>query len=256
MMGNTVSFSLFYEKGAPWYLLAMFWYYLLIPVISKLNSRILLIVASVLTTMLIPFYDGDNSFLALTKTINFLPFFLLGYYYDCTKERLKVLHELMSRKISKFLSWAFLVLIALMVYLQLDTVKSLEGLMYGDKSFGTLGFSSAEGICIKLLYLIIVTLMIICSLYSVPFNTNILSYIGSRTLAVYIGHILLRPIIFKADPFSYMNNDIIILVFVCIISFAEVILLSWKPFSIICNSAFSLKKFINNNINRIKEKKI
>lgn len=72
--------------SAPWYLIGMAWWYAATPMLSRLPAPVGLAV-SLCASLASGCIDLSNGFLAISRSLAFLPFFSLGYY--CTTEQLE-----------------------------------------------------------------------------------------------------------------------------------------------------------------------
>ena len=238
LTGEIAPYSFFSESSAPWYLMGMFWWYLLLPYIERIKAQYC-ILAAVIMALLIGMDKNANSFLAITKAINFFPFFLIGYYSSYYYENLYRVRKIITGSISKVGASLILLGVFVFIYINHSFVQRWEPLFYGDKPYSLMGLDSIEGIFVKGIFLLIVTAIVFCSLCIIPHEKLVFSYIGGRTLAIYILHIPVRALFLHFNVFSIAGNNVIwIIIMVFIISVALVLLLSLAPLTKLFNKAF------------------
>ena len=79
MAGEVTSFNPFYASAAPWYLLALALLSLTLPVFARMKPVWGLLLAVVLSVAN-GAWNQDVNFLAVSRTLTYLPAYLLGYY--------------------------------------------------------------------------------------------------------------------------------------------------------------------------------
>lgn len=65
--------------AAPWYLLSLIWWHIFLYLTKNMKPKYVLI-GAVLLAAVIHYQEPVGKFLSLSRTIHFLPFFLMGYY--------------------------------------------------------------------------------------------------------------------------------------------------------------------------------
>ena len=81
LTGEVDKLDFIYTSNAPWYLFALFVWYLLLPVFVKLG-RNKAIVGTILFSILMPINDGLGYSFSSARIVVFLAFFVIGYYLD------------------------------------------------------------------------------------------------------------------------------------------------------------------------------
>ncbi len=192
VLGNSISKSMLSPRSSLWFLVCLIWWYILLPVIDKINPSVMLPVA--FAVGLLCGYDQNiSNFMAISRMIVHFPFFLSGYYISSGK-----MNELMTKKAKL---WSLPVLLL--------SIASLVGVMLLFGKNGPLDFSINDFItCDKsyfrifedtginpIFWLLPRVWFYLCAfglgfgfLVWVPKGRNIFTKLGARTLAVYILH--------------------------------------------------------------------
>lgn len=175
-------FSLFTEKGLPWYALTLFAFNLMTIFLKRFDKKYMLIALIILACF--TGYDSDVSdFLALSRIVVYYPFFFAGYCLDRQK-----LLEFISRKWVKIASAAVLLVIMAIVYFKIDEIYWLRPLLTGRNPFSKLEQYVQYGGLMRLVYYPIVALIVIAVMSLIPALQGITMKIGSRSLQIYVLH--------------------------------------------------------------------
>lgn len=178
--------NLFLVKDAPWYLLALVFWTMVIPFFEKCNKKLVLF-TSILLALLCGYDSSIGSSMVLSRTIVFLPFFILGFY--TTKEHLDKLLNLRLRipAILLFIS-SFFVLAAIYPY-----VRPFVKIVFGGSSYDAIFKRYWHyGAFIRLFWYVLAFAFSISFLLLVPRIKLSFTVLGERTLPVYILHIFIR----------------------------------------------------------------
>jgi len=174
--------------SAPWYLISLASWYLLTPIFAK-SKPLPTIIICVVIGLLSGYFEVFNATLSLSRTLVFLPFFVLGYY--CTTERLLAIAR---SKISIVIAVAAAAFIAWFCVTKGAILSDYIYLVYGKDPYhegevlmGIMG----RGI----LYLAAVLLSIGLIVITPRCKIRLLAYIGKNTLPIYIFHRLARPVL-------------------------------------------------------------
>lgn len=170
---------LLYPKFTLWYLMALFVWKLVTPLVMKIPGHLILSVAAGLW---VGASGLDDNFLTLPRMIVFYPFFLLGVWMQPDV----VLH--LREKISKKMAWMLLgvfgvVIIGMALFTDIST-----RVFHGRYHYATLDQGVLEGMIIRLLCYgisLAITMLILCVMSA---KENRFSYLGERTMAIYLLH--------------------------------------------------------------------
>ncbi len=221
--------NLFDVGGFQWFILSIFFFYIITILLNKLNKKYLLII-SIIFACCIGYDRNFNSFLCLSRTFVFYPFFLAGYIIDIQK----ITKFVKNNKI-RVLSVLYLILTIILFYLFIDKIFPYKALLTAQTPFSNLpGFKSLGGL-VRLAYYGVNALFIISLLSITPKNKNIFTNLGGRSLSVYMFH---RPLVTlfiylfnKPNSIIYQTNYLILFP----VAFILTIILSQKFFEKIIN---------------------
>lgn len=207
-------------KFSLWYLMALFVWRLLAPVIRKVPYHMPLLFAG---GLLIGFV-GLGNYLSIPRILFFFPFFMAGMEFDSS-----VLERF--RKPAGYCG-ALAVLTMLIIGLFVDDYhhKLPVKIFYGRYSYAGLGLDPLEGMLIRCGCYVLSFVLIYLLMLVLPAEKKAYSYIGERTMAVYIFHGLVYSCLKYATPVLASvrsNTESILLILFCL---ALVWITSRKPF--------------------------
>lgn len=242
LAGKYTGFEIFTESSAPWYMLGMFAWLLMLPLFAKFKGVVSITVTIVLG-LVIGFEDYFNAFLCLSRIFVFLPFFLAGYYFKG-----EFVQRLTSRKV-RILSAVFLCICLVTVILKLDWIKSFEGMLYGNRSYHIFIkiISQNKAMLVRAGWYAVAFITTFAVMSLIPKRKLIISYIGERTLAIYIVHRLIRTLFTRYDLYHMVSpGGIGLLVFCVVVSAVLTFILSGRRLSELFQRVFkiSYNKFL------------
>ena len=170
---------LLYPKFSLWYILALFFYRLVSPLLIKIPYHIAL---TVFSGLLIGLSGMKDNFLSLPRIIVFFPFFLFGLHFK--REMLDKFRTPKYQVLSAFCIVSFI------IYLALDPVHKIYSpkIFYGRYNYEFLHQSPVEGILIRLLCYIVGFLLMMFTAIVMYDKKSLVSYLGYRTMPVYLFH--------------------------------------------------------------------
>ena len=209
-----------YPKFTLWYLAALFAWRLLTPWIQKIPHYLPL---SFLAGLLIGFSELDN-FLTIPRIVYFYPFFLAG---TCFTSR----NVSQIRQRFRHVPWIIGSILILGITLTLlCSYTSTIQIFHGRYSYASMDLTALEGILTRILCYLVSFGSLFLFMVLMPNGQNSFSYIGQRTLPVYIFHGLLFQTIDRMTPIlSNIRTIPQILVLLAMCAFL-VWFLSRKPF--------------------------
>lgn len=217
---------------APWFMMALFIWHLLIPFVSRLKP-----VISIPLAFALALYSGTfkecGLFLTLSRVFSMFPFFLVGYYYQ--PKKLEKRHTGL-----KIAAGLILLVCGLILYFHGRELDRFLKVMYGSKSYQALHLSMSEGVLFRSAWFCAAFLMTAALLYVVPDRRCRFTYIGERTLGVYLLHRLPRDLIKNLGLSRLIGGSSRALLFYVILSAAIILICSVKPADDACRRMFHL----------------
>lgn len=189
----------FKESGAPWYLMAMAWWYLTLPVIAHLKPSAV-IAASMLLSVFAGYQYSIGSVLVMSRTFAFAPFFYVGYYLT-PEHRTAFRH---SRSRLAILAGAAAVAVIIIAGADSFLAPYLE-IVYG------MGYSRlpdslyACGGLIRLAWYGVAAILSAGFMLAIPKKKTWASAIGRNSLQIYILHRLLRDLMQHWGFYNHVN---------------------------------------------------
>ncbi|MCI6432610.1 MAG: acyltransferase family protein [Lachnospiraceae bacterium] len=212
-------------KFSLWYLMALFAWRILAPYVQKIPGKFALSIAA---GLLIGLTNLDN-FLSIPRIVFFFPFFLAGLNFDSSR-----LTRFRNRK--GYIG-ALTILGALAVFLFTDECHHslTPQIFYGRYSYHDLELGNPEGILIRILCYAVSFLLIYLFMLVLPTEKKSYSYLGERTMAIYIFHGFIYSCLkYGSSVLSSVESNLesILLLGFCLFL---VWLLSRKPFVAVTN---------------------
>lgn len=207
-------------KFTLWYLLALFVWRLAAPAVKKLPHYMPVTLIGGLLIGL----AGLGNFLSIPRIIFFFPFFLAGTEFDSSR--------LMKFRNTRGYTGALAILGAFAVFLFTDRYhRGLSvKIFYGRYSYGALGLDPIEGILIRIVCYGISFVLIYLFMLVLPSEKKSYSYLGERTMAIYIFHGIIYSCLKHESDILYSiqsYRESILLILCCL---ALVWIVSRKPF--------------------------
>ena len=189
-IGQRAVFSFFVEPGAPWYLIVMAEYEVLLFLIRKVNWKAMLPIAFAISAV-IGYFPAVGDFLSLSRMFNFFPIFLVGYYMDTDK-----LTEFCEKAQFKIGAWIVIIASIAICYFGPWKMYAMRKWFTGRRSYefmqdffpGTMSIAWAIRLGVWLL-----AIMFALSIIIIMPNKQIpgVTVVGERSLSIYFWH---RPI--------------------------------------------------------------
>lgn len=173
--------------SAPWYLLAMAYWYAAAPVLARLGWKRGMALALALSWA-IGFVDLSDGLLAISRSLAFLPWFAAGLY--CPVERVVALKESRSRTVRATFAAAVALAAAIALARVLDehAYDWFFQMVYGDNPYRALPLDLLG----KTVTTAIALVFSVAVLRLIPSSCSWLTVLGERTLGIYVGHRLVR----------------------------------------------------------------
>lgn len=208
--------GIFEPHWSLWFLFSLFSWHLMLCLYKKIPPVVGISLA-VFIGILVGYIGDIGHTFSLSRTFVFFPFFLIGFWL--TKEQLMFV----KRKSVKITSVVIMVFVAIAIHIAPDFNS---GWLLASKSYGDLGLPEYGGFA-RLLVYATSALMAISVLAWMPKKNFKLTYLGTRTLYVYLLHGFFIQFFREADLFKVDHAlDVLGL---ALLSAAIVLLLSSKP---------------------------
>lgn len=180
--GNDLRFDLFNIRAFPWYALSLFEFYLITILFKNINNKFM-IAFSIIFSCVSGYCKNLGSFLSLSRTIIFYPFFYVGYIIDVNK-----VYEKFKSVKYKVLSVIFFITLGVFVYHFSPYIPDIIKFLYGSYSYHNIEFVENLGGIYRFIYYFIVFCAIFFLISICPKNKSVISILGKRTLNVYCLH--------------------------------------------------------------------
>jgi fucose 4-O-acetylase-like acetyltransferase len=192
--------------AAPWYLMALIWFHIFVYLTRNMKPQYVLAMA-VLASAFINYHDAVGKFLTLSRAVNFLPFFLMGFYMKREHFEKIVNHP----KWKPFLSILFL-LSAVAITLNGRAIKKWIGVFFFGVSpyskllkLGDWYYHMAPLTCILWIG---VTVAILFGLFTLcPRGKTFLAKLGRNTIGIYILHRLFKDFLIYGGFYDILSKN-------------------------------------------------
>lgn len=167
-------------KFTLWYLLALFLWRMVTPYVKKIPYHMIL---AFLAGILIGFSNMENNFLTIPRALVYFPFYLAGTSFDR-----EILARWKKAKYSKtFAMISILCIAALLTFVGLEKLAPMQ-VFYGRYNYASMKQSGFEGILCRIALYLIGFIMTFSFMILMPEKKLTISYIGTRTMAIYLFH--------------------------------------------------------------------
>ncbi|WLR48857.1 acyltransferase family protein [Halobacillus litoralis] len=188
--GATLS-GIFYPHWSLWFLFSLFCWHILLYWFKKIPPFLGVAIA-VQIGVLVGYFSDIGHHFSLSRTFVFFPFFLVGYWM--TKEHV---HKWRTRRVKE----ASLVVMAIVASVIALFPEFSSGWLLGSKSYEVLGSPEMGGV-FRLGVYVLAAVMTISVFAWVPNTQYRLTYLGGRTLYVYLLHGFFIQFFRQADWFK------------------------------------------------------
>lgn len=171
--------ALLKPKFTLWYLLALFMWRIITPYVKKIPYHIIL---TVLAGILIGFSNMENNFLTIPRALVFYPFYLAGTSFDR-----ELLTKWRSSKGKKTAAVCIIMIGVFLCIIGLQRVAPMQ-IFYGRYNYVSMKQGMLEGVLWRIASYLIGFVMTFSVLIFMPEKELPFSYIGTRTMAIYLFH--------------------------------------------------------------------
>lgn len=196
-------FSLIYPGWTLWYLLSLFLWRISLKYLIKIKH---IVSISILISLFIGCLPSGETFLSFFRTINFLPFFLIGYFLNEN-------HINLRKKPSRIMSAIIITIyIGSAFYIAKNDLLDYK-FLYNSQSYADSGLNVFQGSLFKFISYVSSMILSICVANIVPSKKKFYTHIGKSTMTIYVFHIYLVILIYIMIPswnISLIKNSILI----------------------------------------------
>ena len=189
ILKKDVEFNMFSEYNVSWYLLVLAIYYFVTILFynAKIKLKYLFII-SIFLSLLVGLDKNNNYVLCSQRAFVFYPFFLLGLIVSK-----KSISKCLENNKIKLLSFFILIILFIICIFFIDKVYIFKRLFLGIEAYGIPSYN--YGLLLRILSYFISFTLGFCVLNIVPRRKLPISNLGSRTLTVYIIHMIVVELI-------------------------------------------------------------
>ena len=172
-----------------WYLMAMIFYYLLLPLFSRLTGRkyIAALAVSFAVSLLVGFEDSVGYYLSLSRFFVFLPYFMLGHWAGKHTEQIKGFLQRRSAGMKGLCVLLTCGVLAAAVYIWKS--PHIAGyMMFGSYSYSAGGYHIGIRLSLTVVALIWLAFFLIVVQAVLCRRIPVISGIGANTLPIFLLH--------------------------------------------------------------------
>ena len=218
--------ALLKPKFTLWYLLALFLWRVITPYIKKIPHHMIIAISA---GLLIGYSNMENNFLTIPRALVFYPFYLAGTSFE--RETLTKWRTAKGKTIATV---CIAIITLLLIFIGLEKVAPMQ-IFYGRYNYISMKQGMIEGLLWRIANYIIGFLMTFGWMILMPEKKLPCSYIGTRTMAIYLFHGLTYTYLEQCTTILENLNtfgETILLLLGCA---ALTALFSWKPFTSFTN---------------------
>ncbi|QHQ61063.1 acyltransferase family protein [Anaerocolumna sedimenticola] len=201
-----------------WYLLSCFFWNVIILFIKKVNLMIVFI--SFIIGLIIGLDNTVNYYFSLSRTLVFLPFYLLGYYCKSINYSLDNLRK--NKTLTATIS-AITIVAAFFVYLKIDKINHIW--FYNSMSYSQ---ASSNMLIRFMIYLIAILFSLMVIILAPKNKIIILTNIGVNCFTIFLFHGFIVKYLVKVQLYKYLPNTFTVWIFIIIVTIISTLLLTSK----------------------------
>lgn len=188
---TVTNFTLIAPYHSLWYMFALFFWYMIIPLIDKIKHPKFALLIFVFVGLLIGFDSYATTIFSASRIFVLLPFFAFGYFVKKYNWNLKINNNILK---------CMLIFILIVINILLIEFRNeiIVQWFYGYAGYSQLQFNA----CIRFLIYFIAFLWIIFFINFIPNKVTLLSKIGKNSLCVYLPHYM---IVYAINYFGFLK---------------------------------------------------
>ncbi|MGX0330597.1 acyltransferase family protein [Staphylococcus cohnii] len=233
---DSVKFDPFDPVFVLWFLLTLFFFHVILVIVKDFKPYFVLPI-SIIISLFAGYSDDIDNYLSFSRTIMFFPIFYLGYLF--TSEHTRLLRS------KKFMPIAVSILLLFYIIYTLHPINA--DWLLGDSPYMSLeGKQDLYSPIKRLLLYFIILITMFSFLNLVPEKERFFTYIGRRTMYVYLLHGIVIGIIRGFDIYPF-KDQISIMTYIYLILLTSIIvyLLSTRFISKWTNPVINLQSPAN-----------
>jgi fucose 4-O-acetylase-like acetyltransferase len=201
---KTLEFNLFHPHWSLWFLLSLFFWNLMLYVFVRLKWVGLLI--AVLLGIAIGYFEHAGSFMSISRTFVFFPYFLLGFLLN--GDHLK---RIIGAKYA--VPAGVVIIISTFLFFGLGFPENAVPWLLGDTSYENMGGMQLTDGLLRGLQYVLTLIVVFGFLPLIPSNQYRITKIGERTLYVYLFHGFIIKSIQSILPDAISENYLFLIAF-------------------------------------------
>jgi fucose 4-O-acetylase-like acetyltransferase len=208
---KTLEFDLFQPHWSLWFLLSLFFWNLLLYVFARLKWAGLLV--AVILGVAIGYFEHAGSFMSISRTFVFFPYFLLGFLLN--GEHLK---RIIGAKFA--VPAGVVIIITTFLFFGFSFPENAVPWLLGDTSYENMGGMQLTDGLLRGLQYVLTLIVVFGFLPLIPSNQYRITKIGERTLYVYLFHGFIIKAIQSILPDAISENYFFLIAFsfmVCLV---------------------------------------
>ena len=221
-------------KFTLWYLLALFLWRIVTPYVKKIPYHTVL---AVLAGILIGFSNMEDNLLTIPRALVYYPFYLTGTSFDR-----ETLNRWRTKKGTLCAFGCLLLMIVIVCCIGFGKYAPMQ-IFYGRYNYAFMKQGMLEGVLWRALLYLMGFGMTFSLLILMPEKRLFLSYIGTRTMAIYLFHGLTYTYLEQCTHLLEKLNaplETMLLLMGCA---GITLLFSWKPFTLFTNIFSNIQIF-------------
>lgn len=196
-MGYEVEFTLLSPFFTLWYLIALFFWRL---IINYVETRRFLLPVSIICSVLVGFLPGCSEILSIYRIVAFFPFFVMGHRFQ--KERFR---EVTRHRFIAPLSALLLFSLFVFIYRHYNIFEI--PILNCQDSYEALGING-NGWFFRLIYILFATCLVLAIGTLMPKSHTPLTFLGKYTMRVYLCHGVVYKYLSKGTDILDIVNGI------------------------------------------------
>ncbi|WP_258535653.1 acyltransferase family protein [Bacillus sp. 03113] len=176
---KTLTFDLFMPHWTLWFLLSLFCWNILLYVFARWRWYGLIL--SIALGIGVGYIDEVGSYLSLSRTFVFFPYFLLGYLLNSS-------HITWLKRVKFSIALSLVMILGTVLIFSVSFPKEAIPWLLGDTSYADMGVKEIADGLIRCGQYVLTTIVLFCFFSLVPKKEYKLTVLGQRTLYIYLLH--------------------------------------------------------------------